>query len=179
MIFEMTHQFSMVPALMIGVIVSQAIARFGTQHNFYDSLLLQDGHDLIKIKPPRDFKSWRNLRVQVIANPKPVIVNDLSEAALRNILKNHPYNCFPVAIKGVLQGIVTRPEIESALEQKREPSVESAVTCHNEEKLRNIENKFIQSTTGMVIVVGKDDTSIAGLLTLHDLLRAQAAIMEQ
>lgn len=179
MIFEMTHQFSMVPALMIGVIVSQAIARLEGKHNFYDSLLLQDGHDLIKIKPPRDFKSWRNLRVQVIANRKPVIVNDLSEAALRNILKNYPYNCFPVAMKGALQGIVTRQEIESALQQNRQPSVESAVTCHDEEKLRDIENKFIQSTTGMVIVVGKDDTSIAGLLTLHDLLRAQAAITEQ
>jgi hypothetical protein len=53
------------------------------------------------------------------------------------------------------------------------------VTCHNEEKLRDIENKFIQCTTGMVIVVDKDKTSISGLLPLHDLLRAQAAIMEQ
>jgi CBS domain containing-hemolysin-like protein len=44
--------------------------------------------------------------------------------------------------------------------------------------LRNIENKFYQAPTGMIIVVDKDDFSIIGLITLHDLLRAQAAIIE-
>ena len=178
MVFEMTHQFSMVPALMIGVIVSQTIAHIMARHNFYDSLLLQDGHELIKIKPPRDFKSWHNLRVQVIANKKPVAVEDMSETSLKTLLANHPYNCFPVEINGVLKGVVTRSEIESAVQQKRQPVVEPAAICHNEEKLRNIENKFIQSTTGMVIVVDKNDSSMIGLITLHDLLRAQAAIME-
>jgi CIC family chloride channel protein len=79
MVFEMTPQFAMVPALMIGVIVSQVVARLWAKHNFYDSLLLQDGYELIKIKPPRDFESWRNLPVQMIANKKPVVVsNDLA-----------------------------------------------------------------------------------------------------
>jgi CIC family chloride channel protein len=177
-VFEMTHQFSMVPALMIGVIVSQTIARLGAKHNFYDSLLLQDGHELIKIKPPRDFKGWRNLQVQVIANKNPVVVDDVSEASLRTLLDKHPYNCFPVEINGALTGIVTRSEIESALQQKRQPVVEQVIICHEEEKLNNIENKFIQSTTGMVIIMNKDDSAMIGLITLHDLLRAQAAIME-
>lgn len=178
MVFEMTHQFSMVPALMIGVIVSQIIARFGANHNFYDSLLLQDGHELIKIKPPRDLRSWHNLKVRVIANQNPVIVNDLSETALKALLDNHPYNCFPVEIDGVLKGVVTRSEIESAVRQNRHPVIEIPILCHNDEKLRNIESKFIQSTTGMVIVVSKHNSAIIGIITLHDLLRAQAAIME-
>src|SRR5208282_621975 len=58
-VFEMTHQFSMVPALMFCSIVSLAIARLGGHHNFYDALLLQDGHELIRIKPPRDLGSWQ------------------------------------------------------------------------------------------------------------------------
>ena len=105
-------------------------------------------------------------------------MDDTSETSLRTLLANHPYQCFPVKINGVLKGVVTRSEIESAVQQKRQPVVKPAAICHNEEKLRNIENKFIQSTTGMVIVVDKDDSSIIGLITLHDLLRAQAAIME-
>ncbi len=60
-VFEMTHQFSLVPALMFCSIVSQAIARLGGRHNFYDALLLQDGHELIRIKPPRDLESWQKL----------------------------------------------------------------------------------------------------------------------
>lgn len=178
MVFEMTHQFSMVPALMIGVIVSQMIARAVSKHNFYDSILLQDGHELIKIKPPRDFKSWHNLRVHVISNKKFTAINNMSEKALREILADHPYNCFPVIIDGVLKGVIRRTEIESALMQKRQPIVEQAIVCHDDDKLRNIENKFIQSTTGMVIVVSKQDSSMIGLITLHDILRAQAAIME-
>ncbi|MBN1366109.1 MAG: chloride channel protein [Syntrophaceae bacterium] len=178
MVFEMTHQFSMVPALMIGVIVSQAMARLMSRHNFYDSILLQDGHELMKIKPPRDFQSWFKLRVQVIANKKPVAVNDMSETALRELLISHPYNSFPVEIDGVLKGIVVRAEIESALMQKRQLVIETAIVCHDDDKLSSIENKFIQSTTGMVIVVSKKDSSMIGLITLHDLLRAQAAIME-
>jgi hypothetical protein len=67
-----------------------------SKNNFYDSLLLQDGHELMKIKPPRDFTSWFNLRVQVIANRKPVAVTDMSETTLRNLLNSHPYNSFPV-----------------------------------------------------------------------------------
>jgi predicted nucleic acid-binding protein len=40
-VFEMTHQFSMVPALMFCSLVSQAIGRLGGHHNFYDALLLR------------------------------------------------------------------------------------------------------------------------------------------
>ena len=178
MVFEMTHQFSMVPALMIGVIVSQAIARFGAKHNFYDSLLLQDGHELIKIKPPRDFESWRNLHVHMIANKKPIIVNDTSAMALKTLLANHRYHRFPIRIDGILKGVVTRTEIESALRQNRSLVVEPAPICHSEERLRNIEDKFYKSPTGMVIVVDQDNLSMIGIITLHDLLRAQAAIIE-
>ncbi len=40
MVFEMTHQFAVVPALMVCTIMSQAIARLGGKYNFYEALLL-------------------------------------------------------------------------------------------------------------------------------------------
>ena len=43
-VFEMTHQFSLVPALMIAALVSQAVSRKMNRENFYDALLTQDGH---------------------------------------------------------------------------------------------------------------------------------------
>jgi CIC family chloride channel protein len=43
-VFEMTHRYEIVPALMIGTVVSQAVARlWGGSHNFYDATLEQDG----------------------------------------------------------------------------------------------------------------------------------------
>jgi len=42
-VFEMTHEFGLVPALMIGALVSQTISRKMLKHSFYDALLKQDG----------------------------------------------------------------------------------------------------------------------------------------
>ena len=38
-VFEMTHQFSLVPVLMIAALVSQAVSRKMNRENFYDALL--------------------------------------------------------------------------------------------------------------------------------------------
>ena len=51
-VFEMTHQFALVPVLMIGALVSQAISRKMNRQNFYDALLTQDGHQLEHVRPP-------------------------------------------------------------------------------------------------------------------------------
>ena len=45
MIFEMTHPFGMVPALMLGTLVSQSVARLAGKHNFYGVFTL---HDLLR-----------------------------------------------------------------------------------------------------------------------------------
>jgi len=42
MIFEMTHQFELVPALMVGTLISQALARRTGSTNFYEAILQQD-----------------------------------------------------------------------------------------------------------------------------------------
>ena len=39
-VFEMTHEFSLVPVLMIGALVSQGIRRMMLPHNFYEQILL-------------------------------------------------------------------------------------------------------------------------------------------
>ena len=68
-VFEMTHQFSLVPGLMIGTIIGQAMSRRAGKLNFYDALLVQDGHELHKIRPPLDLQSWQRLPISAIANP--------------------------------------------------------------------------------------------------------------
>jgi CIC family chloride channel protein len=68
MIFEMTHQFGMVPALMLGTVISQTVARLAGPCNFYEEVLLQEGHEIHKIAPPQDISGWRDLPVSVVAN---------------------------------------------------------------------------------------------------------------
>ena len=76
-VFEMTHEFALVPALMIGALVSQAISRKMNRQNFYDAILTQDGHQMEHVRPPRDLQSWQQLPVSAIANFQPVVVKGL------------------------------------------------------------------------------------------------------
>jgi chloride channel protein, CIC family len=45
-VFEMTHQFSLVPLLMIGTIASQAVSRSLCRADFYNGVIEQDGVEL-------------------------------------------------------------------------------------------------------------------------------------
>ena len=83
-IFEMTHQFALVPGLMLAGLVSQAIARPLNKLNFYDEILSQDGHDMEHLVPPRDLRSWQNLPISAIANFSPVVIEDFSRPLWRS-----------------------------------------------------------------------------------------------
>ncbi|MBU4460679.1 MAG: chloride channel protein, partial [Verrucomicrobia bacterium] len=115
MIFEMTHQFELVPALMLGTLVSQFIARRASGRNFYEAILLQDGHELSHINPPRDLQAWQDQPVSVIANPRPVVLHGLAAPELREALDRYPFRAFPVEIDGRYAGVILRPAMETAL----------------------------------------------------------------
>jgi chloride channel protein, CIC family len=106
-VFEMTHEFSLVAALMMGALVSQAISRKLCRYSFYEEILVQDGHRLEHVIPPRDLQAWRQLPVSAIARFDPVTVGDLRVEAVARVLKSHPYQRFPVVQNGVLFGVLT------------------------------------------------------------------------
>ena len=176
-VFEMTHQFSLVLPLMLGALISQAISRRLAPANFYDALLEQDGHHLTRIIPPRDLESWEQLPVSAIANFHPVILSDLAPATLRDAFERHPYACFPWAEGGRLRGIIPRRELETALLSGGEPRPSEPATARPEESVRTIQSRLLSSDTGMLVLVDAAG-SILGVVTLHDLLRAQMAYGE-
>ena len=178
-IFEMTHQFALVPGLMLAGLVSQVIARRLNRVNFYDEVLLQDGHQMEHLVPPRDLRNWHGLPISAIANFNPVVIDDLSEAALKQIITEHPYRYFPVVENGCLRGIAGRTEIEAALSEHRRVSLEPAHTCRPSDTIRESQNRFIESTTGTVVLTDKADGVVMAVVTLHDILRAQLAMSER
>lgn len=171
-VFEMTHEFYLVPALMLGALVSQAISRKMNPENFYDSLLTQDGHRIEHVRPPRDLLSWHQLPIAAILSGPPVVLTDLSPATVRQTLQAHPYARFPVATDGKVDGILTRPAAEALLKTQQPPRLEPATICRGEQTIRELQSALIESTTNFVVVTGPDNR-IAGVLTLHDLLRAE------
>ncbi len=175
-VFEMTQEFSLVPALMIGALVSETISRSMNRLGFYDSLIEQDGHRIEHVKPPRDILNWQQLPVSAIANFRPVVVNDLSAAVLLKTLQAHPYERFPVVQSGMLTGVLTRREAKRALAEKRSPELEPAVTCLPSQTIGELQGLLIESTALVVILLDEPRGKTLGLITLHDLLRAEVSI---
>ncbi|HOD16683.1 MAG TPA: chloride channel protein [Spirochaetota bacterium] len=175
-VFEMTHQFSLVPGLLIGTIISQALARRADKLNFYDALLVQDGHELHKIRPPLDLQSWQNLPISAVASPNPVMLNGLDEKDLRGALDHYPYSAFPLIEGDDVRGIVTRDEMTDALEKGVAPPVHKIGICYMDQTVKEVGNTFVESSVHVLLVLDRKTGAIRGIITLHDLIRAQAAI---
>lgn len=173
-VFEMTHQFSLVLPLMLGALVSQAISRRLMPKNFYDAVLEQDGHHLTRIIPPRDLEGWQQLPASSIANFHPVSLADLSPETLTAAFAAHPFANFPVVEDGHVVGVVTRTDVERALLMQQPVLPEPAVTALPGESVRVIQTRIIESGAGMVVLCDERQRLI-GVVTLHDLLRAQMA----
>jgi CIC family chloride channel protein len=177
-VFEMTHQFSLVPPLMLAGLISQAISRRMARHNFYDALLEQDGHVVERFAPPRDLRDWHKQPVSLLANPKPVVVESLELKPLQTLLQNQPYAQFPVVIGGKILGLLTRDEAARAIKEKRLPALVEATVCRPDLTLRDVEMQLIESKTGFLLLQEEPSEPLVGILTLHDILRAQQAATE-
>lgn len=172
-VFEMTHEFALVPVLMIGALISQLISRRLNHDNFYEEVLAQDGQHIERIAPPRDLHSWMELPAGRIANFSPVVATDLAPASLRELLSRDAHDRFPVVLEGRLTGVLTRAAAEQALAQGLLPKLETAVTCQPETPLREVSRGIIASPSGIMVLTTTAAGGVVGVLTLHDLLRAQ------
>ncbi len=176
-VFEMTHSFSIIPALIIGSLVGQGVTHLLARINFYDEILEQDGHILHTVAPPRTLNDWQDLPLVTIASKRPVVITDWSAESLSAMLIQHPYNMFPARTEDGLR-CVSRVELEAAVKENRQPSTEQVGIARPEQVVREISDIFIQTRSGMILIIDPETDQVTGLLTLHDILRAQAALME-
>ena len=176
-VFEMTHEFALVPVLMVGALVSQLISRRMCHANFYEEALAQDGQQVERLVPPRSLRTWMELPVARIANFTPTAVTDLATEALAKQLRERAYERFPVVQDGRLLGVLTRREAESALAAARAPVLEGAVTCPAETSLKEAGRLIVNSPSGILVIVDGAG-GVIGLVTLHDMLRAQMSFAQ-
>ncbi|MHA3772341.1 chloride channel protein [Verrucomicrobiota bacterium sgz303538] len=178
-IFEMTHQFALVPGLMLAGLVSLVITRATGRSNFYEEILMQDGHEMEHVIPPRDLRSWQELPISAIANFSPMVITDLSPEGIREKLSAAGYARFPVVEDGSIAGILRRAEVEAAQAQNRPVKLERVVTALPGITVKESQRLLIESSTGMLVLTDKDSTGVLGIVTLHDLLRTQVSMSER
>lgn len=178
-VFEMTHQFALVPALLLGCLVSQAVARTLLQQDFYGAILQQDGQPIRHVMPPRDLRGWETYPVSAIANFRPMVLTELDPARLRSALEQHGYGRFPVSVPGKPVGIVTRQNVQGALDKGIAPEIHPVPCCLRDQSIGEVQRFLIEAEDGMVAVLDQPGGAVIGLLTLHDLLRGQIALAKQ
>ncbi len=173
-VFEMTHQFTLVPALMLGALVSEAISRALSKENFYDEILTQDGNVLVHVIPPRDLRSWQAYPISAIANFRPVVIDDLSLENVRVVLEKNQFKRFPVVENEKLIGALAREEAMRAIAENRPPVLEKVATCRRSFTISEVSRLLIETPGGFAVLEAGDKP--AGIITLHDLLRAQQTL---
>jgi len=176
-VFEMTQQFALVPVLMLCALISQGITRALLPCSFYDEVLRQDGCDIEMVAPPRDLRAWHERPVSSVARFNVVTLKSLEPEAIEELLENASYQRFPVQLDGKLVGLLTRMEAQMALKEERTPVLEAVFTCNSETSIRDVEHKIVESPSGMLVVTSEDGR-LLGVVTLHDLLRAEIAFAE-
>jgi CIC family chloride channel protein len=177
-VFEMTHQFELIPGLLIGTFASMAVSKGMCSHNLYDSLLIQDGNDINTINPPKDLSGWQNLPVSYVANTKPFILKDMSDETLVQALKSCTFNCFPILLENGGIGIISRASASQAVKENTIPVISAAVCCHPDQTLKEAGELLIGSDSSILPVISRQTGEIIGVLTIHDILRAQASVSE-
>ncbi|MFV0415989.1 MAG: chloride channel protein [Chthoniobacterales bacterium] len=179
-VFEMTHDFALVPPLMLATLVSQGVSRALCSHNFYNQLLLDDGAPIDSFLPVRTFADWQMRRVASYArfNPKVVIEQDIKNVA--QVLKSTPYEAYPVVSKkDSLVGILSRRELKSFLETETWPQPHVAAALPMDATLLDAETAFIEAPLHVVTLVQGKDRQAAAIFTLHDLLRCQLKMADE
>lgn len=171
-VFEMTHEFALVPVLIFGALISQIISRRMAKENFYEAVLAQDGQHVERLVPPRSLRTWMELPSARIANFTPLVIHDLAPNALRDFLARNPHDRFPVVQDEKVTGVLTRGEAMDALADSRLPVLESVVTCTPDTSVREVATKIVDSPSGLIVLIDKPG-SVIGVITMHDILRAE------
>jgi len=170
-LFEMTHNFAVVPGLMLATLISQAVARTSLRHNFYEAILEQDGVHLEHVMPVRDLRRWKQTPVAVIASFRPVVVGPTDPATLRALLADHPYRYFPAQADGRVTGVLDRREIEAALVAGTTPDPAPVHWLSPKATVGEAEKVLLESPENFVCLGDPATGTLVGVLTLHDLLR--------
>ena len=170
-VFEMTHQFSFVPLLMIGTIASQAVSRALCHTNFYSEIIERDGIELERHMPPRSLASLQSRPISTFANFSPIFASSTDRDELERLCAEYPYQQFPLVMGGQLVGLIDRSEILSNQSPKVAAVPAQAIPAHS--TIREAVAKMVENSLRLLVVASTTENTPIGIVTLHDVLRLQ------
>ncbi|MFH1497910.1 MAG: chloride channel protein [Verrucomicrobiota bacterium] len=178
LIFEITHQFVIVPIILVATLISHAASKRIVPEDLYENMLLQDGENPHHVLPPRDFRKWREMPVGALATFRPVVARSLELPALKELMTASRHQVFPVqAEDGTITHLLMRAEIEHALNTGMRPKLEAVVWVSPEETLGEVQHRLIETPANFLCLGDPQERRLLGVFTLHDLLRGQEGLV--
>jgi chloride channel protein, CIC family len=170
-VFEMTHQFSFVPLLMIGTIASQAVSRALCHTDFYSEIIERDGIELERHIPPRSLASLQSRPISTLANFSPIFASSTDRDELERLCVEYPYQQFPLVMDGKLVGLIDRSKVSSNQSPKIAPVPAQAIPAHS--TIREAVAQMVENSMSLLVVLSTTENKPIGIVTLHDVLRLQ------
>jgi CBS domain-containing protein len=102
------------------------------------------------------------------------VIDSLAAENLRAVLEKNQFKRFPVVDNGTLIGCLAREEAICALEENRAVVLEKVATCRRSLTIGEVARLLIEAPGGFAVLEAGDKP--AGVITLHDLLRAQESL---
>lgn len=180
-IFEMTHNYSIILPLMIANIISYALATELNPTPIYDALLLQDGIHL----PHSETQVLKRLTVSaVMTRNVTTLNNNLTVAEAFDHVQTHPqlHRAYPMLDANArLAGLVTYNDLKRALaagqSERRlgELTSKKLVQAYPDDTLQMVVFKLGRRGYMRLPVVSRQDpTLLLGIVTMHDIAAALA-----
>ena len=173
MVFEMTHDFALVPPLMLAALVSQAISRTLCKENFYNQFLKDSGIHLETASSLRAQASWRNRRISAFANFDAPFLKSLDKDEIREQLNQYPDNLFPLLDADNRPiALLKRTELDKFLGSNRKPRLHSPTLVHAEQTMQEIEDLLKKDSLSSLILVTRENRYL-GLFSNQEAIRSK------
>jgi chloride channel protein, CIC family len=172
-VFEMTHDFALVPPLMLGALISQFISRRLCAENFYAQVIKSDGIELETHRPIETFSDWKTRKIAAFATFPAHALPIENDEIRKDIISTNPHTAYPmVDANGITVGVGTQSDWGSGSGMIHPAKkVQIGVT------LGEVERCLVDAPLGLLVVVDPKGHPL-GVFTLHDLLRCQLSLME-
>jgi CIC family chloride channel protein len=185
LVFEMTQDFRLLPALGLATVVSTLAAHVAERQGVYTAQLRRNGVD---VRPQRNSSLLQALLVEDAMTPvleTVVTTTPLTDVA-RLFQETGHHGLIVTDDRGQLYGIVTLADLERTLEAGRaEASVgeictRNVVTVFSDETLDDALRRFAALDVGRLPVVDREDRRrVIGILRRSGIVRAYARALAQ
>jgi len=172
-VFEMTHDFGLVPPLMLAALVSQAISRSLCKENFYNQFLKDSGIHLETASSLRAQASWRNRRISAFANFDAPFLKSMDKDEIREQLNQYPDDLFPLLdADNQPSALIERTELDEFLGSNRKPKLHSPILVHAEQTMQEIEDLLQKDPLSSLILVNRENRYL-GLFSNQEVIRSK------